>query len=197
MHLPGDGLELILVSAAKSVLGLNENRSDSKGNHANSGLIADSGGEDVVVAGILKVELEGLDGAESAHSSDGSEAKEGKHGKAGVLDLLQASLSRVHACGVLELVVASLLIALGAESLKDNESGDADQELSLDVDVVFLGTCSPPVTLSEEISDEDAGNSGHSPATVDDLSVLEVLEELGLGAEAEGIEAIVCGMREN
>ena len=195
MHLPRDGLELILISAAKSILGLDNHGGNSKSNDGNGSLIADIRSEDVVVARVLKVELEGLDRAKTAVGSYGGETKESNHGETAVLNFLEASLSRVHASGILELVVPSFLPALGAESLEDDESRNTDNKLSLGVYSVFLSAGCPPVTLAEEVGGEDASDRSHCPATVDHLSVLEVLEELRLGTEAEGVEAIVCEKR--
>jgi hypothetical protein len=119
--------------------------------------------------------------SESLDSSLGREPNERKHSKTSILDLLEAGLGRIHAGGVLELEVTSLFKALGTEAFEDDKGGDTDKELSLDVNSVFLSTGSPPITASEEILSQDTSYGSHGPASVDDLSILIVLQQIGLG----------------
>ena len=67
--------------------------------------------------------------------------------------------------------------------------------MGLDVDLAGLIPLGE--VRDEGTGDQDTGNGSHGEAGVDQLSLLEVLQNLGVGAEAEGVEPEVTGHAAN
>lgn len=57
-----------------------------------------------------------------------------------------------------------------------------------------LSTRQPELGLADQVGEQDAGDGSHGPATVDDLGISEVLQGVGVGAQAQGVEAIVTAV---
>jgi len=63
--------------------------------------------------------------------------------------------------------------------------------VGLDVDLACLIPLGE--TRDKGTWDKDTRNGGHSEASMDELCLLEVLQNLGIGTEAEGVEAVITG----
>ena len=57
-----------------------------------------------------------------------------------------------------------------------------------------LSTRQPELGLADQVGEQDAGDSSHGPAAVDDLGISEVLQGVGVGAQAQGVEAVVTAV---
>jgi len=113
-------------------------------------------------------------------------------------DLLHAHLRGVDPGGVegeveAEAGLALLIEATDAHRLEQAHDGDLDRDEGREVDAVVDGARLPELGKADEVGVGNAGNRHHRPAGVHELSLLEVREGLGVGAEAEGVEAEVAG----
>ena len=156
-------------------------------------------GRHVAAEGVDDVVLERGDGAGAVHDSLDDDAHERDHGQATVLDLLERHGVAVHAHGVPRerLVDAGLAggePAADAAELEDAHDGELHREERVDGEVVLRGAGFVPRSAdAEHLGGGDAGDGHHRPAGVHELSLLVVLQALGVGAEAEGVEAEVTG----
>lgn len=142
--------------------------------------------------------VQSLDGALAGHQGSDGEAHKRHHGQAAVLHLLERHVGGVHACGVEGEAIheaghAGLLPALVALQLEEAHDEGLEGDEGVVGHPVLLRAGLEPLGLAQQLGEQDAGAGGHGPAAVGLLSLRVPLQALGVGAQAQGIEAKVAG----